>query len=486
MKRLAQIMVPLRDFTFFHVMKYYVIHYPKRPTRKESLLRQFAERGISLDDVTWVEGLNKDDHFTKWVKVKTKSPMPLGQMASAVKQYWIMRDIVENNIPEAIIFEDDVVIHPEFDTLESSTFPHDVGLLRLGAGVHVLDEYFQKNVKPDAHQTLSINNPGGCEAFWVTRDFAKRYSDEANFDYSIDMAQHGFLTAHKKPLLLRYVCHQTSIGGGDSTTGDCSGDWRTYVAGFDTLHRVSFQSLVDEYRESMTILYPQKGHGLANTLMHLCDFYAQHMIITSVVHESINEYELGRWLNFKFPTTSLTGIKKTYVPKIYINQHALQRVYPLVRHLIEPSDELKPILMEYTHLTHNVSAGLHIRRGASARDSRIVVEADTETFANDKAVAQFRAIAENFGPVFLASDSPETKKEFFTARTLDTTIAVVHGNCPDAPTQDRRNIFVDFFLLSQCPKLFITAGNFPGHPGLSTFGLMAAIYGDKPFEMISN
>jgi hypothetical protein len=163
-------------------MKYYVIHYPKRPARKESLLRQFAERGISLDDVAWVEGFNKDDHFTKWVKAKTKSPMPLGQMASAVKQYWIMRDIVEKGVPEAIIFEDDVVIDPEFDKLDPSTFPRDVGLLRLGAGVHVLDDYFQKNVRPDAAQTVSINNPGGCEAFWVTKEFAQAYSDVANFD----------------------------------------------------------------------------------------------------------------------------------------------------------------------------------------------------------------------------------------------------------------------------------------------------------------
>ena len=468
-------------------MKYYVVHYPRRPARKESLLRQFAKRGISLDDVTWVEGLNKDDHFTKWVKVKTKSPQPLGHMASAVKQYWIMRDIVERNIPEAIIFEDDAVIHPEFNALDISTFPRDIGLLRLGAGVHILDPYFQQNVTPNAHQTISINNPGGCEAFWVTKEFADAYSSQADFEYTCDMAQHGYLMARKQPLLLRYVCHQTSIGGGDSATKvECPGDWRQYVQNFGQLKHWSFQELLNEYRESTTIMYPTKGAGLANTLMHLCDFYSQHYFVTSVIHDSIKEYELGRWLNFKFPTTSLDGIKKVHVPKIFINTHTLQNVYPLIRHLIEPSDELKPILKEYTYLIDNVSAGLHIRRGASARDSRIVVEADTETFANDKAVSQFKAIAENFGPVFLASDSPETKKEFFTARTLDTTIAVVHGNCPEAPTQDRRNVFVDFFLLSQCPKVFVTAGNFPGHPGLSTFGLMAAIYGDKPFEMISN
>jgi hypothetical protein len=468
-------------------MKYYVIHYPKRPERKENLRVQFVERGISLDDVTWVEGFNKDDHFTKWVKVKTRSPMPLGQMASAVKQYWICRDIVDKGYEDAIVFEDDVVLDPEFDKLDVSTFSRAVGLIRLGAGVHVLDQYFRENAKPDASQTLAINNPGGCEAFWLTREFAEEYSSHANFDYSIDMAQHGFLMSKGLPLYLVYVAHQTSIGvGGDSTTGQCTGDWRKYVETFGTLTKYKFQDLVDEYRNIMTVMYPQKGHGLANTLMHLCDFYSTHMIAMSVVHDSIGDYELGRWLEFKFPTTSMTGIKKVYTPKIFINPHTLGTVFPLVRSLIGPSGELKDVLEEHTGLVRGVTAGLHIRRGASASDSRVVVEADTETFASDKAVAQFKSIAENFGPVFLASDSPETKKSFYGARTLETTIAVVHANCPAAPTKDRRNVFVDFFLLSMCPRVFVTGGNFPAHPGMSTFGLMAAIYGGAAWEMISN
>jgi len=468
-------------------MKYYVIHYPKRPERKINLRVQFVEHGISPDDVTWVEGLNKDDHFTKWVKVRTKSPMPLGQMASAVKQYWIMRDIVDRGLDEAIILEDDVVLDPEFDKLDPSTFPRDVGLLRLGAGVHVLESSFRVNVKPDAVQTIAINNPGGCEAFWVSKQFADEYSSQANFDYSIDMAQHGFLMSKGRPLMLRYVAHQTSIGvGGDSTTGQCTGDWRKYVETFGTLTKYNFQDLVEEYRTKMTIMHPQKGHGFANTLMHLADFYKDRTVLDGVVHDSIGDYELGRWLTFKFPTTSMTGIKTVYEPKIFINQHTIEKVYPMVRFLIEPSGELQSVLDEHAALVDRVSVGMHIRRGASASDSRVVVEADTETFANDRAVAQFKSIAENFGPVFLASDSPETKKSFYNARTLATTIAVVHGNCPDAPTKDRRNVFVDFFLLGKCPKVFITGGNFPAHPGMSTFGLMAAIYANVPWEMISN
>ena len=468
-------------------MKYYVIHYPKRPERKINLRAQFVERGISPDDVTWIEGLNKDDHFCKWVKVKTMSPMPLGQIASAVKQYWIMRDIVDQNIEEAIIFEDDVVLDPEFDKLDPMTFPLDVGLLRFGAGVHMLESSFRVNVRPDAVQTIAINNPGGCEAFWVSKKFADEYSSHANFDYSIDMAQHGFLMSKGKPLMLRYVAHQTSIGeGGDSTTGQCTGNWRKYVETFDTLTKYKFQDLVEEYRNAITIMYPRKGHGLANTLIYLTDFYKDRLVVEGVVHDSIGDYEVGRWLKFKFPTTSLTGIKSVYDPKIFINPRTIKDVHSLVRFLIEPSDELKEVLKEHASIIKGVSSGLHVRRGASAKDSRVIVEVDSDTFANDAAVGRFKSIAENFGPVFLASDSPETKREFYGARTLDTTIAVVHGECPTAPTKDRRNIFLDFFLLSMCPRVFVTGGNFPGCPGMSTFGYMAAQYGGVPWEIVQN
>ena len=467
-------------------MKYYVIHYPKRPDRKENLRVQFVERGISPDDVTWIEGLNKDDHFCKWVKVRTKSPMPLGHMSCSVKHYWAMQHMVENDVPEAIIFEDDVVIDPEFDKLRDMNTA--IGFMRLGVGVHILETSFRVNVKPDASQTIAVNNPGGSEAQWFTLDFAREFLASANFDYTIDMAHFGFLKSRNKPMHLRYVAHQSSLGNAEeSTTGDhCPGDWRQYIETFGSLTKYNFSELVDEYRNTMTVMYPQRGHGLANTLIYLTDFYSKVFITKGVVHDSIGDYELGRWLDFKFPTTSMANIKTQYEPKIFINQQTTQHIHPTIKNLIEPSIELWTVLDEHMHLLNGVSAGLHVRRGASAKDSRVIVEVDADTFANDAAVARFKSIASNFGPVFLASDSPETKQEFYGARTLDTSIAVVHGMCPAAPTKDRRNVFLDFFLLSMCPKVFVTGGNFPGSPGLSTFGYMAAQYGGVGWEIIQN
>ena len=231
------------------------------------------------------------------------------------------------------------------------------------------------------------------------------------------------------------------------------------------------------------LMYPQKGAGFANTLIMLCDFFAHHP--DGVVHESVKEYELGRWLTFHFPVTDRTDLP-VYEPKIYINQFTIQNVRPLIRKLVSPSPELEALLKQHEHLIQGVNAGIHVRRGASASDSRVVVQKETDVFANENAMKRFLDVARTLKPIFLASDSPETKKMFPGAKTLDTTIAVVHDECPDAPDKDRRNIFVDFFLLSRCPRMYITGGNFPQLPGLSTFGYMAAIYGGVPFEVVSN
>jgi hypothetical protein len=176
-----------------------------------------------------------------------------------------------------------------------------------------------------------------------------------------------------------------------------------------------------------------------------------------------------------------------YESKIFINQFTIQHVHPLIRKLVSPSPELLELLEKHKHLIDDVKLGVHVRRGASAPDSRKIVSFDSDKFASHEAVEQMIRMVENVnGPVFLASDSPLTKMYFpDNVRTLDTGIAVVHGDVECNP-DDRAGIFLDFFLLSQCPQIIVTGGNFPELPGLSTFGYMAAIYGEKRFIIVKN
>ena len=232
------------------------------------------------------------------------------------------------------------------------------------------------------------------------------------------------------------------------------------------------------------IFIPPKGHGIANLFIMLSDFFFRHP--DGLVHESIKDHDIGRWLTFHFQTTDRTDLPE-YKPGIFINEFTMKNVHPLIRKLVSPSPELQEHLKKHSGLVDGVKLGVHVRRGASASDSRKIVSLDTDTFASDAAVERMIQMVNSVqpDPVFLASDSPETKKLFSGVRTLDTQIAVVHDDVKCNP-DDRVGIFLDFFLLSMCPTIIITGGKFPEPPGLSTFGYMAAVYGAAQAVIVSN
>ena len=51
--------------------------------------------------------------------------------------------------------------------------------------------------------------------------------------------------------------------------------------------------------------------------------------------------------------------------------------------------------------------------------------------------------------------------------------------------EDYQNSFLKFFILSMCPKLYLTGGR-GDMIGFSTYAYMASIYGEKPFEITFN
>jgi len=244
----------------------------------------------------------------------------------------------------------------------------------------------------------------------------------------------------------------------------------------------SHEELTTIYRETVPIVYPHYA-GFANLMIFLCDFFFAHP--DGVAHESFRDYEVGRWLTFNFPTTSQTGMKNVYEPRVIINPFTIEHVHPLIRKLIRPSHELETLLAQHHHLIDGVRMGMHIRRGWYAEDCRSREPSeDGHSFANDAALAIFKEVAaREGGPIFLASDSPMTKTHFPQARTLDTTVP---HHVEQGDTKDRRNVFVDFFLMSRCPRLLLTGGHFPTIPGISTFGYMAAQYGGIPYMVVEN
>ena len=145
-------------------MRVFVIHYPPLVERRHQLLAQFEEFGI---DSEWVENFNQEDPFVIWLKKITNTPLPLGHLSAFVKRLFVYKKMIDEDIKEAIIFEDDTVLHPEFN--EFKVGPDFLNYLRLGVGIHI------GKFEYSSSKLHRLFNPGGGEAVWVRQEFARGF-----------------------------------------------------------------------------------------------------------------------------------------------------------------------------------------------------------------------------------------------------------------------------------------------------------------------
>ena len=183
-------------------------------------------------------------------------------------------------------------------------------------------------------------------------------------------------------------------------------------------------------------------------------------------------------------------------PNLVINPHAHQIYCHLMSSIIMPTASMQKLIDQHVDIIKGVKCALHIRRGAHQSDSSKMGchSGKPAYFATDTAVERFReVIRQTDGHVFLASDSRDLKnqlrKEFGEkVRYLDSDISLSYTckyNPVDTNELARRNCYLEWFLLSMCPVVYVTAGN-PDMTDFSTFGYSAAAYGKKPVMMIHN
>ena len=168
-----------------------------------------------------------------------------------------------------------------------------------------------------------------------------------------------------------------------------------------------------------------------------------------------------------------------------------------IQQIIKPTKELEArIDIAYAEVK-KCKAAFHIRRGLSAPDS---VHLGFLPFASQEAVdAMIKEAKKIKGKVYVASDSPMTKE--YVKKQLGEDKVVMFDWTPgftadehsqkvkvkDEDVDKKLNSYVEWFLLSKCPTVYITAGGVQGRnvphgteEGItSTFGYSAAIYGGK-------
>lgn len=90
---------------------YFVVHYTKNIDRRKRLEEEFKKYDISF--VKWMnsndrENIHDNEKLYMYKKKYTKEPINKGQISLTLKHYFALKEIVENEIPIAVIMEDNI------------------------------------------------------------------------------------------------------------------------------------------------------------------------------------------------------------------------------------------------------------------------------------------------------------------------------------------------------------------------------------------
>ena len=239
--------------------------------------------------------------------------------------------------------------------------------------------------------------------------------------------------------------------------------------------------------------YPPESVGWGNVALCISDLVYRSP--TPRVYKSLCDFDRG--VDFSGFEITDDPDDTPFEPRIAINPTYYHQVHSNLKDVIKPNVELQKLIEVHDHgLIH----GIHIRRGACSDDSASMgcngVDENGEIKpAKDSALNKFIEVVENTdAKFFLASDS-QGVKEMFKKRfpdkivTLDNKLTLTY-DCKvlknvGITKEERYGAYLDWFLLSKCKELYITAGN-QDLTDLSTFGYSAGAYGRSNIHFVFN
>ena len=137
----------------------YICHWKKLTERKSNLIAHFSEIGIKK--YQWVEKYDKDSWNIE--EIQKKYPLifdnnPLGrklkwsEISLTLKHSWIIEDSFEKGYDDVLVFEDDVILHPnfiEYFNFFKTQIPKDWDIVWIGSccnlhALYIEGKYFYK------------------------------------------------------------------------------------------------------------------------------------------------------------------------------------------------------------------------------------------------------------------------------------------------------------------------------------------------------
>jgi hypothetical protein len=233
--------------------------------------------------------------------------------------------------------------------------------------------------------------------------------------------------------------------------------------------------------------------GFGNLLILLSDCWDTCKTIHKNVYDG---FELSNCVTLK-DYTVVDGDDGEHPPaKIIINMSTRTNIHPRICEFVRPTAHMQSLIKKHMYLLKGVTAAVHIRRGAFSSDSTQCKNDINRTHfhCSDEGLAKFEhVIQQTPGKVYLASDSKELKTQLKKKYgnklvMLDTEFAVTarQDNTGTQTVKNLQDVYLEWFLLSMCPVVYITGGSTSDLIGFSTYSYTAALYGKTKFDFVFN
>lgn len=217
----------------------YIVHYSKNKELGEELEERFPNAHI-------IKEYDREDIFVSWMKYITKSNQELSMVSCNIKHFEALKHMVDNDIEEAFIFEDDVVLRKDWETLfmeNKKKYFRDEMYIKMGC-------FHRINIDTLPVDMMWIANNGGTEAQYVTKRFAQIMLKNIRMDNTIDLIHQGCLRSATIPFIP--VATQTSVITRNDDAGHISYTkavpWREYVKNYYSSNTLfNYYELVEEF-----------------------------------------------------------------------------------------------------------------------------------------------------------------------------------------------------------------------------------------------